>query len=238
MKKILVVVPTMGRSEMVEEVLRHEILLYQKYDIHICYYDSSINDATKYVIDTINKEYDADILYKPKDSSLCLDYKIIEIFQDLQKMDYDYYWMINDSISINEDILEYITLIIEKGYDLIRLPLAGSGSMEDYMTDDVVDWFHQCSSGMAHMASTIMRKSLLEGHIDWNGLRDKYVCNNTLDENHGFFFTVGFYLEQIAKLNSFKGLLIGNRYKWRRSVEEKTNILVKLCIRDMGQKLP
>lgn len=216
MKKILIVVPTKDRSEMVEEVLRYELPTYKKYHISICYYDSSVDGRTENVIRTINREYGTDILYRTESPDFCLDYKIVEMLKDFQRMDYDYYWMINDSISVSEDLLEYVMSILENGYDLIRLPLSGSGNTEDYITYDVDDWFHKCSQGMAHMASTIMSKSLLEGNIDWNRLRDKYVYNNTLDDQHGYFFTVGFYLEQIAKLDAFKGILIGNRYKWRR----------------------
>lgn len=223
MKKILMAVPTKERSEMVEEVLRHELPAYMRYNIDICYYDSSRDDRTMDVIGKINREYGTDICYKAESPDLCLDYKIIEMFRDFQKMDYYYYWMINDSISMSEDLLEYVMSIIEDGYDLIRLPLSGAGNTEDYTTCDVNDWFHKCSQGMAHMASTIMGKSLLEGNIDWDGLREKYVCNNTLNDRHGYFFTVGFYLERIARLDSFKGLLIGNRCKWRRDSPLKKN---------------
>lgn len=223
MKKILMAVPTKERSEMVEEVLRYELPTYIRYNIDICYYDSSRDDRTKDVIGTINREYGTDICYKTESPDLCLDYKIIEMFKDFQKMDYDYYWMINDSISMSEELLEYIMSIIDESYDLIRLPLSGSGNTEDCTTCDVNDWFHKCSQGMAHMASTIMSKSLLEENIDWDGLREKYVYNNTLDDRHGYFFTVGFYLERIARLDSFKGLLIGNRCKWRRDSPLKKN---------------
>lgn len=223
MKKILIAVPTKDRSEMVEEVLRYELPIYKKYNISICYYDSSVDDQTKNVIRTINSEYETDILYKTESPDLCLDYKIVEMFKDFQKMDYDYYWLINDSISMSDNLLEYVISIAEKGYHLIRLPLSGAGDTEDYITYDVNDWFHRCSQGMAHMASTIMNKSLLEENIDWDEIREKYVYNNILNDEHGYFFTVGFYLEQITKLDRFKGVLIGNRYKWRRDSPLKKN---------------
>lgn len=223
MRKILIVVPTKDRSEMVEEVLRYELPTYKKYNISICYYDSSVDDRTKNVIGTINREFGTNILYKTESPELCLDYKIVEMFKDFQGMDYDYYWMINDSISISEDLLGYVMSIVEDGYDLIRLPLSGAGNTEDYITCNVDDWFHKCSQSMAHMASTIMSRSLLDAAADWDGLREKYVYNNTLDDEHGYFFTVGFYLEQIAKLESFKGILIGNRYRWRRDSPLKKN---------------
>ena len=73
------------------------------------------------------------------------------------------------------------------------------------------------------MASTIMNKTLLSNQVDWDHLRDKYVYNNVLDDNHGYFFTVGLYLEQIARLDNFKGLFIGNKCKWRRDSPLKRN---------------
>lgn len=216
MAKILIAIPTKERSEMVKEVLNYELIYYKNYEIDICYYDSSTDDKTRTAITMINKKYTTDIIYKCLDSNLCLDYKIIEMFKQFQKMKYDYYWLINDSISINDDLLEYVMQVIENGYDLIRLPLSGAGDVKDYVTSDINEWFKNCSQGMAHMASTIMSKSLLQIETDWEYLKNRYVYNNTLDEKHGYFFTVAFYLEQITKLSSFKGLFIGNRYRWRR----------------------
>lgn len=216
MKKILMVIPTMGRSEMVREVLDFELSYYKKYPISVCYYDSSTDDKTKQVIEDASAKNAFDIIYKKTNSKLCLDYKIVEIFKELKTLEYDYYWLINDSISILEEMLQYVFEIIEKDYDLIRLPLSGAGKKEDYITDSPNDWFCNCSQGMAHMASTIMSKSLLNMPIDWQELCEKYIMNNTLDDMHGYFFTVGFYLEQILRLDNFSGIFIGNRYKWRR----------------------
>lgn len=216
MKKVLIAVPTKDRPDMVREVLEYELPYYKNFNIDICYIDSSESDNTQEVIISLSKKYDKDIIYMTKSPRLCLDYKLVDVFKDFQAMEYDYYWLINDSISISEEMLNYVMKIVDDGYDLIRLPLAGSGNKEDFITNDVDEWFQKCSASMAHMASTIMSKALLEGNIDWDNLRKKYVNNNELDEKHGYFFTVGFYLEQIAKLDDFKGIFIGNRFKWRR----------------------
>ena len=216
MARLLIAIPTKGRHEMVCEVLKYEIPYYKKYNVDLCYYDSSEDDLTKLVICEAENKYGVRIQYKLMDASLCLDYKIVEIFKDFETLEYDYYWLVNDSISFSEAMLKYVLDIIEHQFDLLRLPLSGGGNIEDYITDNVNDWFHNCSQGMAHMASTIMNKSLLLAPHNWSEMSSKYIVNNNLDDKHGFFFGVGFYLEQIAKLNKFNGIFIGNKIKWRR----------------------
>lgn len=223
MKKIVICVPTYNRPKMVQEVLEYELAYYVNYNFDIIYYDSSENSET---YDVIQKARDKkNIAYKKMDSRFCLDYKIIEILKDLRNTDYDYVWLMNDSISITEEALKILIPILEENYDLIRLPLSGSGRKEDFICENVNTWFEDCSQGMAHMASTIMSTSLLkDDNIDWENLRNKYVCNNELNEKHGFFFMVAFYLERILTLNRFKGIMIGNRVKWRRDSPLKANV--------------
>lgn len=223
MKKILLAIPTKDRSEMVQEVLNYELRYYKNYEICLCYYDSSQDYKTKQVIAKAGERNKINIIYKKMDSKLCLDYKIIEMFKDFSKSEYDYFWLINDSISISEQMLKKVIEAAEEGYDLIRLPLSGDGRKDDYITDNVNKWFVECSQGMAHMASTVMNKSLLQVGANWDDLREKYVHNNELDDKHGYFFTVGFYLEQILKLRQFRGLFIGNCCKWRRDSPLKKN---------------
>lgn len=223
---ILMCIPTRNRAEMVREVLDYEMEYYQRLGVRLRFYDSSDGEETWKVIQEINGKYSVDIQYRKSDPTLCLDYKLIEILKDMEKDDYDYLWFVNDSISIKEEMLKYVSRKAEDGYDLIRLPLAGKGAAEDIVTSEPNEWFHKCSQGMAHMASTVMNCSLLtKASHDWDSLREKYVENNELDDRHGYFFMVAFYLEQILKLNHFKGIFIGNRIKWRRdSPLKKTQI--------------
>lgn len=226
MMNILMCIPTRNRAEMVREVLEYEIEYYKRCGISLCYYDSSDGEDTWKVIQEINEIYSVNIQYRKSDPSLCLDYKLIEILKDIERSDYNYLWLVNDSISIKKEMLDYVGQIADDRYDLIRLPLAGQGIKEDIITADPNKWFLNCSQGMAHMASTVMSCSLLKtASHDWNLLRKKYVGNNHLDNKHGYFFMVAFYLEQILKLEHFKGIFIGNRIKWRRdSPLKKTQI--------------
>lgn len=217
MKKLVMCIPTLDRSEMLQEVLTYQMSYYEKYNIDIYYYDSSINDKSKQIINQYASAYKNQLLYKPIRHELCLDYKIVEILRDIQKTDYDYMWLINDSISITEEALSVIRPLLEKKYDLIRLPLPGAGNVKDYICTNVNQWFQQCSQGMAHMASTIMSTNLIhQADCNWKELRDRYIRCNELDKKHGYFFMVAFYLEQINKLPSFRGIMLGNRMKWRR----------------------
>lgn len=217
MNRLLMCIPTRNRSEMVKEVIEYEWQYYHKYPIDICYYDSSDDAMTKNVVEECREKYGLSLLWEPLPDWMCLDYKLIEILKQVQQKEYEYIWLINDSISITEPALELVYELLEQNYDMIRLPLAGEGSKEDIICTDANDWFQKCSAGMAHMASTIMKTSLLkEAECDWEKLKKKYVGGNELDENHGYFFMVAFYLEQILKLKNFSGIFIGNRVKWRR----------------------
>lgn len=217
MANILMCIPTRNRAEMVKEVLEYEIEYYKRCGVELCYYDSSDGEETREIIEEINAKYGVGIQYRKCDVALCLDYKLIEILKDFEKADYEYLWLVNDSISIKEEMIERVCQAAKEGYDLIRLPLAGEGLQEDIITTSPNEWFHNCSQGMAHMASTIMNLSLLKGaEHKWDILREKYVGCNELNDDHGYFFMVAFYLEQILKLERFKGIFIGNQIKWRR----------------------
>ena len=95
---ILMCIPTRNRAEMVKEVLEYEMEYYKRCGVSLCYYDSSDGEETWKVIEEINSKYSADIQYRRSDPALCLDYKLIEILKDMEKEDYDYLWLINDSI--------------------------------------------------------------------------------------------------------------------------------------------
>ncbi len=210
-------VPTCGRPEMVGEVLEYEVPYYSRYSLDLCYYDSSMDDSTVEVIRKFEGNHNFRIYCRRKPSKLCLDYKLVDILKEVETSAYDYLWLVNDSISITKEALDMVYSILNKGYDLIRLPLAGDGALKDVVCTDVKEWFWNCSQGMAHMASTIMSTSLLkEAPHDWEYLTQRYIGSNELGEKHGYFFMVAFFLEQIRKLKSFKGIFIGNRVKWRR----------------------
>lgn len=160
---------------MVEEVLKYTFEYYTQYKFKVIYFDSSINNATKRVIESYQRLGYQNLVWKPMDSNLCLDRKTFEIISKDNDIRSAYYiWFINDSIAILKDALAKIALIVqEKRYDLIRLPASGEGKKEDYVCEDINEWFQICSKGMAHMASTIMRSTLLKADPDWNEL---YRC--------------------------------------------------------------
>lgn len=218
MKEVCICIPTKDRPEMVREVLGYTLSYYTKYDFKIIYFDSSEKDDTHKVIENyIALGYD-NLVWKHMDPQFCLDRKTFEILsgdEDVQKA--EYIWLINDSIAIYQEALDVIAGIIEKKYDLIRLPASGEGKKEDYICTNIDEWFRVCSKGMAHMASTIMRNTLLQADPDWEQLYEKYIASDIVgDEIHEYFFTIGLYLEQIAKLDRFSGIMLGKRMQWRR----------------------
>ena len=215
--RVLMCVPTYNRPDMVKEVLEYELPYYKNYSMDLCYYDSSADNRTARIIEQYTKEGCLNVFLKKMPSELCLDYKLVEILKEAERSQYDYLWLVNDSISITKEALDIVFSMLDDSYDLIRLPLAGDGSLKDLICTDVNKWFQQCSQGMAHMASTVMSASLLKkAPHDWEYLVERYIGSNELGDGHGFFFMVAFFLEQIAKLESFKGIFIGNRVKWRR----------------------
>lgn len=217
MNRVLMCVPTCGRPEMVKEVLEFELPYYEQYPMDLCFYDSSVDDKTFQVINEISSKTKLRLIYRRQPSELCLDYKLVEILKEVENLSYDYFWLINDSVSILQDAMDIVFCLMEEEYDLIRLPLSGDGCIEDFVCEDANEWFQNCSQGMAHMASTVMRTTLLKkADHDWDDLKRRYIGGNELGEGHGFFFMVAFFLEQILKLEKFKGIFIGNRVKWRR----------------------
>lgn len=217
-QNVCICIPTKNRAEMVKEVLEYTQSYYVNYNLKVIYFDSSENDDTHNIIEKYRVFGYGNLVWKHMDSNMCLDRKTFEILsKDEDVQNAEYIWLINDSIAIYQDALAAITEIIEKKYDLIRLPAAGDGKKEDFICNDVDEWFQVCSKGMAHMASTIMRSTLLKANPDWEQLYDKYIVSDIIgDEIHEYFFTIGLYLEQIAKLKRFSGIMIGKRMQWRR----------------------
>ncbi len=217
-KKVCMCVPTKDRPEMLREVLEYEAEYYQRAGIDIAIFDSSEGDDTQSLVADFTARGFENISYHRTDPEECIDYKIISIWKECRFLrEYRYIWLISDSISVYPDALNEIDRYLEEDHTLIRLPVEGSGAREDLVTTDVNEWFSSCSKGMGHMASTIMNSELLDDDIDWETLKVKYVGGNDIhSQDHGFFFTVGFYLERISKTDHFNGVLIGNRRKWRR----------------------
>ena len=217
-KKLCICIPTQNRAEMIDDVLQYESEYYPEYDFDVIYYDSSDTDDTQKVIDKYKKKGFKNLFYQRVKSGQCIDYKIIDIWRNNKiLLNYKYIWLINDATTVFAEFINELFGYLDDDYDLIRLPREGAKNSEDFITSDQDEWFHKCSESMGYMASTIMNSRLLSGSIDWNSLRDKYVGSNDInDKAHGFFFTVGFYLERILDFNDFKGLLIGGRKKWRR----------------------
>lgn len=222
--KVLMCIPTRDRPKMVTEVFEYEKSYYYNYPMDLCYYDSSENDRTERIVKNYQQNSGLTILYKRKSAELCLDYKLVGILKEIELSSYEYLWLVNDSISITKEALDVVFSLLDEGYDLLRLPLAGAGERNDIICTEVNEWFFRCSQGMAHMASTVMSTSLLKkAPHDWEYLTKRYIGGNELGEQHGYFFMVAFYLEQIAKLEKFKGIFIGNRIKWRRDSPLKGN---------------
>jgi hypothetical protein len=218
-KKVLICIPTKGRSGMVEDVLRFESGCYKEFGINVRYYDSSEENETCKAVERRINTGQCNYTWAGIPAELCLDCKLVYILKnDATILEYDYIWFINDSISITREALKEIMPLLVNDYDLIRLPLPGFGSREDRIIYSPVQWFEEVSYGMSFMATTIMSTSLLKvPDMDWNELEEQYIGTNDInDPDHGFFFMVGFYLEQILKLEQFKGLVIGNRLKWYR----------------------
>jgi len=215
--KVLICIPTKDRPGMVEDVLRFEPGCYKEFGINIRYYDSSEGNETYDAVERCISAGQSNYSWLGTPAEQCLDIKLLHILKnDAIILEYDHIWFINDSISITRKALKEIMPLLDTNYDLIRLPFPGYGSREDCIVNSPEQWFGDVSYGMSFMASTIMSTSLLKmPDIDWDGLEERYVGTNDInDPDHGFFFMIGFYLEQILKLEQFKGLLVGNRLKW------------------------
>ena len=220
MDHVCICIPTKDRPEMVEEVLEYTFPYYTDYGFRVMYVDSSDSPATRKIVEAWQRRGYHNLLWKPMNPEFCLDRKTFEILrsdEDIYRAETEYVWLINDSIAILPEALDAIAEVIPQHYDLIRLPASGEGKREDYICTDINDWFHTCSKSMAHMVTTIMRTTLLRAAPDWEQLYAKYVVTDSIgDGKHEYFYTLGLYLEQIAKLEQFRGIMLGKRVEWRR----------------------
>lgn len=223
---ICICVPTADREEMLADVLSYELKYYKDFGIDVIIYDTSKTTRTEELVKKIASDGSIGLRYQRVLENRCLDYKLVDILKNDKRLrDYRYIWLMNDSNSVLPEGLKRIRECVDSGlYDLIRLPIEGQGEREDFISRDVNEWFHYASQGLAHMANTLMKTDLLEGDIDWEGLRKKYVGPADIaSPEHGFFFMVGFYLERISQMTNFCALRIGNYMHWRRESPLKRN---------------
>lgn len=216
LKKIIICIPTRNRSEIVDDVLKYSAEYYFNNSLNVVYFDTSTDDSTRNVIKKYHNIGFKNISWKRVENTNSIDQKVFDIFQNNKEIrKYQYCWLINDSISIKDDFLYVLNNKLFDDYDLIRLAAPGYGKKCDQVFENQNEWFFECSVGMAHMASTIMNTRLLL-NADWKYLYDRYVGNDVIGDNqHQYFFTVALYLEQILKIDNFRGLMVGNCIQWR-----------------------
>ncbi len=224
-ENITICIPTENRYQMVGEVLEKALEYYPRYGLQVIYFDTSSDDSTEKLVSKYQKKGFERLQYVRIDRSNSLDQKLFDLLRTRQEIrNSKYVWLINDSISINDRFLSDLNEKLNEDYDLIRLVPPGFGFKEDKVFTSQNEWFHQSSAGMAHMASTIMKTSLLD-YADWDDLYKKYIVNDKVGmKDHGYFFTVGMYLELILKQPDFKGLLVNNRIQWRHDCRSKQGI--------------
>ncbi len=122
MKRVAICVPTLNRSEIVDDVLKRSLHTYFVKDIDVYYLDSSEDNKTQEVVEFYQKKGYTNLYYKKVSSSYRGEEKLLMLFaQEDFVEEYQYIWPVKDRVYFSEKTIDRVYQDMEQNYDVILL---------------------------------------------------------------------------------------------------------------------
>lgn len=162
--RLAVCVPTKDNHENVSRVLDKNIFYYQKYDIDVYYYDSSIGTETKEIVDEYSRNY-SNVFYNQTSQNLSYGEKVDYIFGDERLKKYRYIWPIKDRAYCNEKMLQMIIDGCDDECDIV-FPVNTNIHKGAFDMCSAVEFYGNYAVQATSLESTIYRrKTMLDGYL-------------------------------------------------------------------------
>jgi glycosyltransferase involved in cell wall biosynthesis len=201
--KLVICIPTYNRSSVISQVLDHEAGMLKENGIDIIIYDSSENRETENIFETYkNKGFD-NLFLKKVDSRIPSNRKIYMIWQDMEKSEYDYIWLIHDHRICTHVAVSHILQALEENKDFYILNTSGKGRAASTEISTLNVFFREGASLLTlYGASIINRRTFLSG-THWKRLERRYLKGRDIN-----FSQLGFYYERASQISGFKASLL------------------------------
>ena len=197
MKKLLISMPTCFRVDLVEEFLRTQMDLYNKYNIDICIYDSNEDDRCEEIVTEYKRKYN-NLYYIRLAHNIHSNTKVFKIYQLYGiKDDYEYVWMMQDAFRITEKELYSILNVLEKDYDIITLGCDDNNYIGNREYFDVREYFRDSTWRITGYGTCIVKTDTMIRNVDWDYLSNKYLQDDCINYSH-----IGYYFEQLLKISN------------------------------------
>ena len=188
MKKVAICVPTYNRHEVIEELLLRCGKLFAKYNYDLIIFDSSTDDKTKKVCESMKDRLN-NISYHKFDSNLHSNLKVYRILQNKELIEkYDYIWIFSDSIRWSEDALRIISDELEGDYHFVvpdprDVEKKGTSTYRDNkIAYKDLAWYMTL-----YGATVVNTKTVLEDN-DWDYYEGKYCTSDRINFSHLCFY--------------------------------------------------
>ena len=201
MGKLAICIPTYNRADVLQDTFSYELDACRELGIDVWVYDSSTDGKTRELMETL-KDYN-NVYYVSVDGSM--DEKVLMIYQSYARAkEYDYLWVVGDSVGFSRDILVKIVDALETNPTMIIINHTDLQNLGNKDYDDAHAMFCELFWRSTLLGSVIIRADLYKD-IDWIPYREKFVGQE--------WAGLGIPWYRLADVQDFKGILFSVRNK-------------------------
>lgn len=192
-KTIEIAISTYNRARILENWINGNYRQLSECGFRLSIYDSSTNDETEKLINSLNKQKNfPEINYVRKDSSIRIDEKVL---QSILESSADYIWPLSDSVGIDaEDIKNKVIPFLERDYEFVCVFGSTKLDNDGKTYTRPIDFFSDCFWHATWLGGIIFNKDVFVS------LKDEATYQSMLNKfnrNDGFSY-LGIFFEIIA----------------------------------------
>lgn len=201
-KKIALCIPTYEREKIVNDFLDNCADYYLESGIDIYYYDSSINNHTKKLIDNWNKKK-APIQYIKMPENMHANIKVFKIFQGYGlKREYDFIWVCGDAIQFGKSAINDLISLADLKYDVIHMDGRDFGKIGTREYTDYNEYLEDHAWEVTLFGSILLNTRTMLTNVNWDDFEKKLNHPNLINFSHvSFYFTRACQLKEFCALH-------------------------------------
>lgn len=205
MKKMAVCIPIYGTPELAEEFLSEYANYYCKFDYDIYYYDSSVDDSVKEVVERYKNE---SIYYVRMPPTLRVIEKGFKIYQGYGlKEEYEYIWLCTAGVRFSLEALCGVENNLNLKYDVICFNIPNNSfnrtNSKEFILNSPEDFFCLCGCTTTLFGGIIVHSQSMLKDVNW-GEYSYHLPSGEINE----WAHINFYFQRALKISTFKGLIL------------------------------